>query len=217
MMLISLLAASAQADSFLSQADIISTVNPILAVKSLAKQNPDKVAAIAASFAKRFPDAAPDIAATLAREFPDQATEIARAVADALAGKDTRPVISATPKTPSDLADLLNQDLSGKDVDIARTGTIDNPYTPFDPEGGQTEPEFFPFPSLVTPGRPIITGGSNCMEVCLAGRNCPHLEPCVKAVTPNRIDGTCSSTLCNRDYCEAWCASYGQVAQDRVF
>lgn len=214
-LLISLLAAPAQADTFLSHADIISTVNPILAVKSLAKQNPDKVAAIAASFARRFPDAAPDIAATLAKEFPDQANEIARAVADALAGKETPAVGPAVPKTASDLADLLNQDLSGKDVDIARIGTIVEPGGPF---GGEDKPgpKIFPFPTLVTPGRPIVTGGSNCMEVCLAGRNCPHLEPC-NGVTPNTIEGLCNSTLCTRDYCEAWCASYGQVAQDRVF
>jgi len=217
-LLISLLAGYAQADSWLPQANIISTVNPILAVKSLAKQNPDKVAAIAASFAKRFPDAAADIAATLAKEFPDQATEIARAVAAALAGEPYEPELpqaQAVPKTADEIFALLTQDIAGQESDIDRDATIIEvpPLTPFDDDDDieisePSEPDYFPFPPLVTPGNPIITGGSTCMEVCLAGRNCPHLVPC-PSPTPNRGDDLCPSTECTPDFCRGFCATNG--------
>jgi len=127
-LLISLLAGYAQADSWLLQANIVSSVNPILAVKSIARQNPDKVPAIAASFANRFPDAAPDIAATLAGEFPDQADEIVDAVGAALAGDETaymlQTVAQAVPKTADEMFAPLTQDVTGEESDIDRTASV---------------------------------------------------------------------------------------------
>jgi len=211
-LLISLLAGYAQADDsfLLPQANIISTVNPILAVKSLAKQNPDKVPAIAASFAKRFPDAAADIAATLAKEFPDQATEIARAVAAALAGEIYEPPVQKlVPKTADDIFAQMTQDIAGKDSDIDRTTTMVASFEPSD-TGKISEPDYFFFPNLVTSyGRPIITGGSTCMEVCLAGRNCSSLIDCdKKAESPNGGTEVCKEFVqCEPALCSQWCAN----------
>ncbi len=209
-LLISLLAGYAQADDsfLLPQANIISTVNPILAVKSLAKQNPDKVPAIAASFAKRFPDAAADIAATLAKEFPDQATEIARAVAAALAGEIYEPPVQkAAPKTADEIFAQMTQDIAGKDSDIDRTTTtmvasFDTPDT-----DDISQPDYFFVPTLLTSsGRPIITGGSTCMEVCLAGRNCVSLTDKCESVTPNQLTDTCNIVVqCVPALCSEWC------------
>jgi len=206
-LLISLLAGYAQADSLLpyTQANIISTVNPILAVKSLAKQNPDKVPAIAASFAKRFPDAAADIAATLAKEFPDQATEIARAVAAALAGEPYEPLVQkAVPKTADEIFAQMTQDIAGKDSDIDRSTTMVASIPPSD-DGDISEPGYFFFPYHQTSGRPpIITGGSSCMEVCLAGR-CPSSIEC-PAPTPNNLTDTCNEFVpCTPKFCDGWC------------
>ncbi|OAD18973.1 secreted protein [Candidatus Thiomargarita nelsonii] len=210
-LLISLLAGYAQADSLLpyTQANIISTVNPILAVKSLAKQNPDKVPAIAASFAKRFPDAAADIAATLAKEFPDQATEIARAVAAALAGEPYEPMhVQAVPKTADEILAQITQEIAGKDSDIDRTTTMVASIPPSD-DGDISEPGYFFFPYHQTSGRPpIITGGSSCMEVCLAGRNCVSLTDECPVPTPNTLTDTCPEVVqCVPDLCSKWCAN----------
>ncbi|KHD06237.1 hypothetical protein PN36_24430 [Candidatus Thiomargarita nelsonii] len=210
-LLISLLAGYAQADDSFwlpyAQANIISTVNPILAVKSLAKQNPDKVPAIAASFAKRFPDAAADIAATLAKEFPDQATEIARAVAAALAGEIYEPPVQKlVPKTADEIFAQMTQDIAGKDSDIDRTTTMVASFEPSDP-GEISQPDYFFFPYHHTSGgRPIITGGSTCMEVCLAGRNCSSLVKCPDTVTPNTPNPACNEVVqCEPALCSEWC------------
>jgi len=210
-LLISLLAGYTQADSLLpyTQANIISTVNPILAVKSLAKQNPDKVPAIAASFAKRFPDAAADIAATLAKEFPDQANEIARAVAAALAGDETaymlQTVAQAVPKTADEMLALMTQDIAGKESDIERsTTTVVPSITPPD-DGDISEPGYFPY-HQTSGGPPIITGGSSCMEECLAGRNCVSLTDDCNQASPDRLTTTCNEVVqCVPELCSELC------------
>jgi hypothetical protein len=189
-----------------AQADIVSTVNPILAVKSLAKQNPDKVPAIAASFAKRFPEAASDIAATLAKEFPDQAVEIARAVAQALSPSSTVDIVStvaqAVPKSADEMANILTQEISGKTSDIIRTTTIDVPDTT------PPEEDFFEFPQLMTVERPNLGrggGSSSCMATCKSAV-CTNLEPC-NPKSPNTLTDVCPDTVpCTNAYCTSFCA-----------